>query len=169
MRTGSRAAAIPVFISSASTPSSIAIAASEAVPTPASTITGTFARSLMSRIATVTTSAPRSSWACCMISSDGYFPVPTNSRERNSYFPILSVSILVSVCMLTPCDRDDDLEPVAVAQRGQAVLRARNDIVVQRDGAAVALNDDVVPRAQHGLTALRDGDRLEIIVAVAGG
>ena len=41
------AAAIPVFIRSASTPSSIAIAASEAVPTPASTITGTPARSLM--------------------------------------------------------------------------------------------------------------------------
>jgi len=40
---------------------------------------------------------------------------------------------------------------------------------VRRDGSAVALNDDVVPRAQHGLTALRDGDRLEIIVAVAGG
>jgi sulfur carrier protein len=40
---------------------------------------------------------------------------------------------------------------------------------VRRDGAAVALNDDVVPRAHHGSTALRDGDRLEIIVAVAGG
>jgi sulfur carrier protein len=40
---------------------------------------------------------------------------------------------------------------------------------VRRDGTAVALNDDVVPRARHGATALRDGDRLEIIVAVAGG
>jgi len=38
-----------------------------------------------------------------------------------------------------------------------------------RDGTAVALNDDVVPRARHAATALRDGDRLEIIVAVAGG
>ena len=37
---GSRAAAMPVFMSTASTPSSIAIAASDAVPTPASTITG---------------------------------------------------------------------------------------------------------------------------------
>jgi sulfur carrier protein len=42
-------------------------------------------------------------------------------------------------------------------------------IGVRRDGTAVALNDDVVPRARHAGTALREGDRLEIIVAVAGG
>ncbi len=40
---------------------------------------------------------------------------------------------------------------------------------VRRDGTAVALNDDVVPRALHAATVLRGGDRLEIIVAVAGG
>ncbi|BDE05701.1 thiamine biosynthesis protein ThiS [Vulcanimicrobium alpinum] len=40
---------------------------------------------------------------------------------------------------------------------------------VRRDGTAVALNDDVVPRARHDDTRVRDGDRLEIIVAVAGG
>ncbi|HEX3463765.1 MAG TPA: sulfur carrier protein ThiS [Candidatus Elarobacter sp.] len=40
---------------------------------------------------------------------------------------------------------------------------------VRRDGTAVALNDDVVPRARHAATTLREGDRLEIIVAVAGG
>ena len=42
-------------------------------------------------------------------------------------------------------------------------------IGVRRDGTAVALNDGVVPRARHAETALREGDRLEIIVAVAGG
>jgi len=42
-------------------------------------------------------------------------------------------------------------------------------IGVRRDGTAVALNDDVVPRAQHSGVVLRAGDRLEIIVAVAGG
>jgi sulfur carrier protein len=40
---------------------------------------------------------------------------------------------------------------------------------VRRDGTAVALNDDVVPRALHASTRLNEGDRLEIIVAVAGG
>jgi len=42
-------------------------------------------------------------------------------------------------------------------------------LAVRRDGTAVALNDDVVPRARHAATVLRGGDRLEIIVAVAGG
>jgi len=36
-------------------------------------------------------------------------------------------------------------------------------------GSAVALNDDVVPRGRHAATPLREGDRVEIIVAVAGG
>jgi sulfur carrier protein len=40
---------------------------------------------------------------------------------------------------------------------------------VPREGSAVAVNDDVVPRARHRDTALREGDRVEIIVAVAGG
>src|SRR5262245_2907281 len=48
MSTGSRAFAMAVFISTASHPSSIAIAASEAVPTPASTMIGTVAFSRMS-------------------------------------------------------------------------------------------------------------------------
>jgi sulfur carrier protein len=42
-------------------------------------------------------------------------------------------------------------------------------LAVRRDGVAVALNDDVVPRAEHATRQLNDGDRLEIIVAVAGG
>jgi sulfur carrier protein len=42
-------------------------------------------------------------------------------------------------------------------------------LAVRRDGVAVALNDDVVPRAEHASHTLNDGDRLEIIVAVAGG
>ena len=48
--TGSCAPAIAVFISTPSAPSSIATAASDAVPTPASTITGTVACSLMMRM-----------------------------------------------------------------------------------------------------------------------
>src|SRR5205807_920499 len=47
--TGSRAAATAVFISTAAQPISIAIAASDAVPTPASTTTGTVACSRISR------------------------------------------------------------------------------------------------------------------------
>ena len=47
--TGLPAAAIAVFISTPSQPSSIAIAASDAVPTPASTSTGTLALSMIRR------------------------------------------------------------------------------------------------------------------------
>src|ERR1700704_4015934 len=45
--TGFFAVAIAVFMSTPWQPSSMAIAASEAVPTPASTMTGTFALSMM--------------------------------------------------------------------------------------------------------------------------
>src|ERR1700674_2008001 len=46
---GSRAAAMAVFISTPSQPNSMAMAASEAVPTPASTMIGNFTVSMMSR------------------------------------------------------------------------------------------------------------------------
>ncbi len=53
---------------------------------------------------------------------------------------------------------------------GGTTLAALLDALgVRRDGTAVALNDDVVPRAQHDQITLQEGDRLEIIVAVAGG
>src|SRR3569833_1707002 len=50
IRTGSFASTIAVFISTPWQPSSIATAASNTVPTPASTMTGTFARSRMMRM-----------------------------------------------------------------------------------------------------------------------
>ncbi len=34
---------------------------------------------------------------------------------------------------------------------------------------AVELNGEVVPRSRHADTELRDGDRVEIVVAVGGG
>jgi sulfur carrier protein len=34
---------------------------------------------------------------------------------------------------------------------------------------AVELNGEIVPRSQHASTALTDGDKLEIVVAVGGG
>jgi sulfur carrier protein len=59
-------------------------------------------------------------------------------------------------------------EPHSIAD-GFTVDDLLRTLGVRRDGTAVALNDDVVPRARQAATALRDGDRLEIIVAVAGG
>lgn len=34
---------------------------------------------------------------------------------------------------------------------------------------AVEANGDIVPKSQHGTTALVDGDQIEIVVAVGGG
>ena len=52
---------------------------------------------------------------------------------------------------------------------GATVASLLVELAIRRDGTAVALNDDVVPRGAHATTTLREGDRLEIIVAVAGG
>jgi len=52
---------------------------------------------------------------------------------------------------------------------GATVSALLDALALRRDGVAVALNDDVVPRAEHATRILHDGDRLEIIVAVAGG
>jgi sulfur carrier protein len=55
------------------------------------------------------------------------------------------------------------------AAAGVTVAALLATLALRRDGVAVALNDDVVPRAEHATRTLNDGDRLEIIVAVAGG
>lgn len=39
---------------------------------------------------------------------------------------------------------------------------------VAREGCAVAINGEVVPRARHG-QSLAEGDRVEVVTAVAGG
>lgn len=34
---------------------------------------------------------------------------------------------------------------------------------------AVEVNEEIIPRSQHGNTVLRDGDRIEIVHAIGGG
>jgi sulfur carrier protein len=41
--------------------------------------------------------------------------------------------------------------------------------IADRDGTAVAVNMEVVPRRAHTATPLRAGDRIEIVQAVGGG
>jgi sulfur carrier protein len=52
---------------------------------------------------------------------------------------------------------------------GQTVadLLGRLDLTGRR--IAVELNLDIVPRSQHASTALRDGDRVEVVHAIGGG
>ena len=42
-------------------------------------------------------------------------------------------------------------------------------IVLDQPHVAVELNLEVVPRAQHGATVLREGDKLEVVTLVGGG
>ncbi|NWL76339.1 sulfur carrier protein ThiS [Pseudomonas taiwanensis] len=52
---------------------------------------------------------------------------------------------------------------------GQTVadLISRLDLAGRR--VAVELNLDIVPRSQHASTALREGDRIEVVHAIGGG
>jgi sulfur carrier protein len=40
---------------------------------------------------------------------------------------------------------------------------------IDRPGAAVAVNDEIVPRGQWRERVLRDGDRVEVVNAIQGG
>ena len=52
--------------------------------------------------------------------------------------------------------------PATVASLLEAMKLTGKRVAVERNG-------DIVPRGLHAATALADGDRLEIVVAVGGG
>ncbi|WFE51769.1 sulfur carrier protein ThiS [Micromonospora sp. WMMD1155] len=52
---------------------------------------------------------------------------------------------------------------------GTSVADLVRDIVPEQRGVAVAVNGEVVPRAGWPATALRDGDRVEVLTAAQGG
>jgi sulfur carrier protein len=54
-------------------------------------------------------------------------------------------------------------------EAGISVSELLNELGVTQPHVAVELNLEVVPRAQHAATALRDGDRLEVVTLVGGG
>jgi sulfur carrier protein len=52
---------------------------------------------------------------------------------------------------------------------GSTVAALLQRLGAGEDPVAVAVNGDVVPRAEHGNRVLREGDEVEVIHAVAGG
>jgi len=59
-------------------------------------------------------------------------------------------------------------EPYELADgRTVADLLAALELADRR--VAVELNLDIVPRSQHAATALREGDRVEVVQAIGGG
>jgi sulfur carrier protein len=59
-------------------------------------------------------------------------------------------------------------EPATVTE-GSSVAELVDARAGRRGGVAVAVNEDVVPRAAWADTALKPGDRVEILTAVQGG
>jgi sulfur carrier protein len=58
------------------------------------------------------------------------------------------------------------------ARRLAAPLDVRaqlRELAMEGKKVAVERNGEIVPKSAHGATLLRDGDRLEIVVAVGGG
>lgn len=60
-----------------------------------------------------------------------------------------------------------EMTPIDVATLAELV--DSRSTPARRRGVAVALNDAVVPRAQWPVTALKPGDRVEIVRPIVGG
>ena len=52
---------------------------------------------------------------------------------------------------------------------GCTVAQAVAELTAAPSGVAAAVNGEVVPRGSWAVTALRDGDRVEVVTAVQGG
>lgn len=50
-----------------------------------------------------------------------------------------------------------------------AVIEAVKRLPVEGKRYAVELNGEIVPKSQHATTALKEGDKVEIVIAVGGG
>lgn len=49
------------------------------------------------------------------------------------------------------------------------IAQLLDQLHIRRDGTAVEVNREIVPRARHAETVLREGDAVEIVTFVGGG
>src|SRR5262249_36106480 len=113
------------------------------------------------RTATVTISAPEASTARRVSSNERYFPVPTIRRERYSRPASTNGSVRPSDMRSPAPDEVDDLDGVAVAQRGAGVLGARDDHAVHLDGDAARAQPERGHQVRHRRT-VREGTGLVV-------
>src|SRR3954463_11930124 len=102
------------------------------------------------RTATVTTSAPDASIAAIICAFDAYFPVPTNSRERNSRPPMMngvsSVGSRSGAAVTSPSsDEMHDLQHVTLAEHDRRVR-----VAIAQDGPVVLDHDEARIELQRG-------------------
>ncbi|MBM7507352.1 sulfur carrier protein ThiS [Nocardioides salarius] len=60
-------------------------------------------------------------------------------------------------------------EQILLNGRPAPLVETVRDLVPDPDGRAVAVNGDVVPRAEHASRRLRAGDVVDVVTAVQGG
>ena len=60
-------------------------------------------------------------------------------------------------------------KPFESGRASATVAELLSDLKLAGDRVAVAVNDEIVPRTRHTEQALAEGDRVEVIHAVAGG
>src|SRR5437867_387513 len=117
---------------------------------------------LTRRTATVTISAPDSSWACRMTSSDPYFPVPTIRRDENSLPPITSdVSMAILLSPRTATHRPNHLDAVPILEPDGLELVAARDLAVHGHGGELALHAEAGEEAVDA-EAIRHLHRLAV-------
>src|SRR5215831_6652021 len=97
------------------------------------------------RTATVTISAPDASIACRVSAKERYFPVPTMRREPYSRPARTNASVISAAS-----HEMDDLDRVAVAERGRGVVVARHDGAVHLDGDAPRAETECRHELCHG-------------------
>src|SRR5262245_64778294 len=103
------------------------------------------------RTATVMISAPAASVARRVSSNERYLPLPTMSRERYSR-PARTNGSMVLMVGSTASDELDDLDGVAVAERGGCVVGARHDGAIHLDGDAPRPEVERRDQIGHGRT-----------------
>ena len=52
---------------------------------------------------------------------------------------------------------------------GSSVAQLITALQLEGKRVAIELNGEIVPKSRHAATALKDGDKLEVVVAVGGG
>ena len=103
---------------------------------------------LTRRTATVTMSAPDAACACVMTACDGYFPVPTISRDLN-----VRPAITKGVSVTTRCSSTNevhDLNGIAVPDDGVGERLPFDDVQIMLDSDAPRVDREPAEQLGHG-------------------
>ena len=52
---------------------------------------------------------------------------------------------------------------------GKTIVELLKELGMSSPGVAVAINDEIVPKTEHAIQVINEGDRLDIIRPIGGG